>query len=111
VFVLCFFFHKKVIDLEHLASHRGSALGRFNNEAPQPSQKYFESLLANEIATLNLEEPVWVEAESSRIGNVQIPQEFWQNMRQSPRVIVSIPLAARVDAILKVCSCVVLFVC
>jgi len=91
----------QVIDLECLASHRGSALGKFPNETAQPSQRYFESLLVQDMFKINYNEQVWVEAESSCIGDIQIPKEFWFNMKTSPRVVISLPLQQRVKLILK----------
>ena len=38
----------QVLDLENLANHRGSLLGGFP-ENSQPSQKFFESLLLNQL--------------------------------------------------------------
>ena len=42
----------QVLDLEDLAAHRGSVLGDLP-ERPQPSQKWFESLLLKELAALD----------------------------------------------------------
>ena len=58
---------RNVIDLENLARHRGSLLGAYPEEE-QPSQKLFETLLWSHLKTLNPDQPVFVEAESSKIG-------------------------------------------
>jgi tRNA 2-selenouridine synthase len=57
----------QVLDLEGLAKHRGSLLGAADLP-PQPSQKLFESTLAAALKELDLSQPVWVEAESSKVA-------------------------------------------
>ena len=86
----------QVIDLEELASHRGSLFGGLKDKA-QPSQKLFESRLCAAIHLLDPQRPVVVEAESSRIGNVVIPPVLWQAMLTAPRVemVVSPEVRAR----------------
>ncbi|MEM8959185.1 MAG: tRNA 2-selenouridine(34) synthase MnmH [Pseudomonadota bacterium] len=83
----------QVIDLEGLAHHRGSVFG--GRAAPQPSQKLFESRLALALAASDPREPVIVEAESSKIGDLLVPPQLWQAMCAAPRVAVSAPLPAR----------------
>ncbi len=70
----------QVLDLEQLAAHRGSVLGGLP-ERPQPSQKWFESLLLEKLAALDPERPVYVEGESRRIGQVQVPEALIESMR------------------------------
>jgi tRNA 2-selenouridine synthase len=60
----------QVLDLEGLASHRGSLLGAIPGES-QPTQKRFDSLLLDRLRTFDVARPVWVEAESKKIGSVQ----------------------------------------
>ena len=103
-----------VIDLEGLANHKGSAFGALG-EKPQPSQEMFENLLAEALAEINsqmagdglvaindqataIDKPtIWLEDESQRIGNLQIPMPFWENMRSSPIRFVDIPFEQRLD--------------
>jgi tRNA 2-selenouridine synthase len=63
----------QVLDLERLASHRGSLLGSVPGE-PQPSQKMFESLLWQQLRGFDLRKPVFVESESRKIGNLRVPE-------------------------------------
>jgi len=56
----------QVLDLEGLANHRGSLLGAADLP-PQPSQKLFESRLADALSKLDPSQPVWIEAESSKV--------------------------------------------
>ena len=90
---------EQVIDLEGLARHRGSLLGA-DPEQPQPSQKYFESLLAKTIAGFSPEKTTWVESESNKIGNIHCPESLWQNMKTADMIAISAPLDARVDYLL-----------
>jgi tRNA 2-selenouridine synthase len=62
----------QVLDLEALAAHRGSVLGGLPGE-PQPSQKRFESRLYAALAALDPGRPVYVEGESRKIGQLQVP--------------------------------------
>ncbi len=91
---------ENIIDLEHLARHRGSLLGS-RPGIEQPQQKLFETSLCNEIMGLNFENPVFVEAESSKIGNVQIPRPLWKAMRNAPQVLIKSDLTRRADYLLK----------
>ncbi|MDX5361705.1 MAG: tRNA 2-selenouridine(34) synthase MnmH [Alphaproteobacteria bacterium] len=88
-----------VLDLEGLANHKGSLLGRHPTE-PQPAQKMFESGI---LAALDAAEPgrtIWVESESSKVGNLTVPPAVWAAMQAAPVVEIAAPLAARVAHIL-----------
>lgn len=83
----------QVLDLEALANHRGSLFGAM--PGGQPSQKLFESRLAMALEALDISRPVLVEAESSRIGNVNLPRGIWQAIIAAPRLRLAVPVAAR----------------
>jgi len=85
----------QVIDLEGLANHKGSILGD-NPGSPQPSQKLFESLLAEKAAMLDTSRPVFVESESNLVGKLHVPQSLFKQMQLGPRTSLSLPMAARV---------------
>lgn len=89
----------QVIDLEGLANHRGSLLGPEPGIA-QPSQRLFESRLQATLAELDPSRPVFVEAESTKIGRLHIPQAMWQKMRAAPAVEIVAPTPARVAFLL-----------
>ncbi len=91
---------EQVIDLEGLARHRGSLLGP-DPQAPQPAQKFFESLLARALRQLDASRPVWIEAESNKIGNLHCPAALWKRMGQARTVELRAPLAARVDYLMR----------
>lgn len=64
-----------MIDLEGLASHRGSLLG--NIKLHPKGQKMFDALLMNELKKVKDEKFVFIEGESKRIGRIQIPDTFY----------------------------------
>ena len=84
----------QVIDLEGLAEHRGSLLGRLPGRA-QPSQKMFESRLLAALDALDPARPVVIEAESSKVGERIVPPMLWQAMADAPQIELSAPAAAR----------------
>ena len=83
----------QVIDLEALANHRGSLFGAM--PGGQPSQKLFESRLAMALEGIDPTRPLLVEAESSRIGEVNLPRGIWAAIIAAPRLRLSVPVAAR----------------
>lgn len=91
----------QVIDLEELAVHRGSLLGQIPG-CPQPSQRLFESRLVDALIRLNPDRPVFVESESSRIGNLQIPPALWHRMTTARLITIDVPVAARAAYLVSV---------
>jgi len=89
-----------VIDLEGLASHRGSAFGDLPGATP-PSQEMFENLLATELHRFAGEDNIWIEDESQRIGPVNIPTEFFRLMHTAPLYFIEIPFEERLGHIIK----------
>ena len=85
----------QVLDLEAIASHRGSVLGTLPGVS-QPSQKYFDTLLLQQLATYDPARPIWVEAESKKIGNVQLPTSLLDTMKQGTTLQVDATMAQRV---------------
>jgi tRNA 2-selenouridine synthase len=88
-----------VLDLEALAAHRGSVLGNLP-DAHQPSQKMFESLIWGALREFSPTGPIYVEAESRKIGNLRVPDALIAAMWRSPCVVLEAPVALRV-ALLK----------
>src|SRR5947208_3384877 len=78
-----------------LIAHRGSVLGSRPNE-PQPSQKWFESQLLSELEKFDRSRPVYVEAESKKIGQIQVPEALMERMRASRCMTLETDLATRV---------------
>lgn len=97
--------NKVIVDLEDLAKHKGSAFGAV--DVPQPNQETFENLLAQALADTgyrildgSIQNPViFLEDESQRIGNLQIPMPLWYTMRKAPVFFLDIPFEERLDYI------------
>ena len=85
----------QVLDLEALAAHKGSVLGGLP-DAAQPSQKMFESRLLAVLQGLTFNQPVYVEAESRKIGQLQVPDALLETMRAGPCLRIEATLPARV---------------
>ncbi|CAN5700705.1 tRNA 2-selenouridine(34) synthase MnmH [soil metagenome] len=107
-----------ILDLEGLANHKGSTFGALGQN-PQPSQEMFENLLAKELNFIQKQQQVgidlasakdenwinadlpgnviYVEDESQRIGLINIPGPFWQQMRSSPISFFDIPFEERLN--------------
>jgi tRNA 2-selenouridine synthase len=99
-----------VIDLEGLANHKGSAFGA-EGEKQQPGQEMFENLFGIQLFQQKIKlkkEPlhsdrddqftsVWLEDESRAIGSLNIPNNIWYKMRNSPLYFIEIPFEERLD--------------
>ena len=86
----------QVLDLEGLAAHRGSVLGALP-DAPQPTQKAFDTSVWAALRGFDPSRPVFVESESHKIGRITVPQALlsawreqadcvWLQMSESARV-------------------------
>ena len=76
---------EQVVDLEGLANHKGSSFGAIGQPA-QPTVEQFENLLAEQLRKINLDQALWVENESRRIGQIILPDSFYLQMTQSQRI-------------------------
>jgi len=89
----------QALDLEMLAMHRGSVLGRLP-EQPQPAQKWFDSALLQTLQQFDPDRPVYVEAESSKIGLISLPAGLTSAMHAGNCLLLETPLATRVAGLL-----------
>jgi tRNA 2-selenouridine synthase len=89
----------QVLHLEELAAHKGSVLGNLPGQ-PQPAQKGFETQLFAALSALDLTQPVFVEAESRKIGRLQVPDALLEAIRGAPGLRIDASLPARVDFLL-----------
>lgn len=85
----------QVLNLEMMASHKGSVFGG-DPARPQPRQRRFESLVFDRLSGFCPDRPVFVEAESPRIGQLDIPRALWKRMRQSEVIEITSTLSGRV---------------
>jgi tRNA 2-selenouridine synthase len=90
----------QVLDLEGLASHRGSVLGGLPGQ-PQPSQKMFESQLLHAMSALDPSRPVFVEGESKKIGQLHVPEALIERMRAAECIRLESSLETRVTLLLE----------
>jgi tRNA 2-selenouridine synthase len=85
----------QVLDLEQLAAHRGSVLGA-EPDKQQPSQKMFETDICHQLKLFNASKPVYVEAESRKIGSVSLPAPLATAIAKQSRIIdIDASLSAR----------------
>ena len=84
----------QVLDLEKLAAHKGSVLGDLPDE-PQPAQKLFESRIWTALSGFDPSRPVYVEAESKKVGNLRVPQPLIERMWEGRCVEVVTPATLR----------------
>lgn len=91
---------EQVLDLEHLANHKGSVFGGLNMPA-QPNTEQFQNELFEEIRELDLSKRVWVEDESIAIGKIFLPQFFWLRMTESPMVQMLVDKSVRVERLVN----------
>jgi len=85
----------QVLDLEQLAAHRGSVLGHIPS-VPQPSQKAFESAIWDRLRRFDAGQPVFVESESKKVGNVRVPAALMGAMRGAPCIALELAREDRV---------------
>ncbi|MFM7461064.1 MAG: tRNA 2-selenouridine(34) synthase MnmH, partial [Burkholderiales bacterium] len=85
----------QVLDLEALAEHRGSVLGDIPNQL-QPTQKMFESRIWVELSRFDPTRPVFVEAESKKIGLLRVPEVLIERMWHGECIELLTPQPLRV---------------
>lgn len=91
---------EQIIDLEGIASHRGSAFGSLGMDQ-QPQVEQFENRLTNEFSKIVPTRRVWLEDESRNIGRVYIPPALWSCMESAPVYRIQIPFEIRVQRLIK----------
>lgn len=121
---------RRIIDLEALACHKGSAFGSLG-EKPQPTQEQFENNLFDELLKTDslyftiqktnspslfyhAKEPelqkssfiqpsteIWLEDESRNIGSCQIPDPIWEKMKQAPIIRINVPKEKRIQRLVN----------
>ena len=100
--------NSSAIDLEGLAHHKGSSFGALG-ELPPPTQEQFENNLATELVK-NLtsiqqrreqKATIFLEDESQRIGNINIPKALWAQMRKAEVLYLDIDFEERLKWIVE----------
>lgn len=90
----------QVLDLEEIACHKGSVLGRLPSQS-QPSQKWFETQLWQALNSFDPARPVFVESESRKIGGLRLPEQLFAGMQAGPCHEIRTELAHRVEFLLS----------
>lgn len=90
----------QVLHLEEMAAHKGSVLGNLPDQE-QPSQKGFESRLFAALGAFDPQRPVFVEAESRKIGRLHLPDKLLAAIRQAPCLRIDATLDARIEFLLR----------
>ncbi len=86
----------QVLDLEGLASHKGSAFGSIG-DGHQPSTEQFENNIYWEWRKFNPDKEIWIEDESPNIGGVNIPFNLFTIMRNTRLFFIDIRKEARAE--------------
>jgi tRNA 2-selenouridine synthase len=89
----------QIVDLEGIANHKGSAFGALG-ELPQPLTEQFANNLYDEWKLNDSSLPFWVEDESRSIGSVFIPDCFYENMQNSPAIILMMDVKLRLPRLI-----------
>jgi tRNA 2-selenouridine synthase len=90
-----------MVDLEALASHRGSSFGALGLPA-QPSSEHFENCLAICLHKQQGKSVIWLEAESAQVGRCRIPNGIWSQMQTAPLVLLERPKPERINLLVEV---------
>jgi tRNA 2-selenouridine synthase len=90
----------QVIDLEGLASHKGSSFGALGMN-PQPTQEQFENLLAERLRIMDSNRPVWIEYESRTIGRLVLPEALFVAMHDAPMTELVVSKEERIGRLLR----------
>lgn len=88
-----------IVDLEGIASHKGSAFGGIGLP-PQPTQEMFENLLATALHEKQAHH-FFMEDESQRIGVLHIPHELWKTMRKKNISFIDLPFKDRLQNVIE----------
>lgn len=86
-----------VVDLEKMANHYGSVFGDVSGD--QPTQKEFQNRLAHALFALQSDKSAFIEAESKRIGKINLPRTLYNQMESGFRIEITAPLEQRVERI------------
>lgn len=91
--------HFPVIDLEALASHRGSVFGQLGQITQQPTQPVFEQRLQTTWQQYQHAPFVFTEQEAPSIGKCRLPQWFLHELKKGSTIYLEVPRKYRVQHI------------
>ncbi len=87
--------NEQVIDLEKLASHKGSAFGGLGLP-DQPTNEQFENNLFEIWQQLDKQRFIWMEDESRMIGRITMPDPVIKKILKAPLIILDVPKEIRI---------------
>ncbi len=88
-----------IIDIEGISEHRGSMLGRIGLPE-QPNQREFEHLLLEKLLSAQ-GQPVFLEAESKRLGRNTLPEPFFEAMKRGRHIDLTASIEFRKQVLIK----------
>jgi len=91
---------EQVIDLERLASHKGSAFGAIG-QPEQPTNEQFENNLFERWTKLDKKRFIWLEDESRMIGRITLPDPLILKIQTAPLIILEVPKKIRVGRLVR----------
>jgi tRNA 2-selenouridine synthase len=89
---------EQVLDLEFLASHKGSAFGALG-QPEAPTQEHFENMIGWQLSAMN-HAKIWVEGESRFIGKLRIPDAMYDRMMNAETVELERSFDERINRII-----------
>lgn len=91
---------EQVIDLETLASHKGSVFGGLTMP-PQPTTEQFQNELFERLSGFDLSRRIWIEDESIAVGRVILPQDFWRQIAAAPVYELCVDKTVRIERLVR----------
>lgn len=86
---------EQIIDLEALASHKGSVFGGLGMPE-QPTTEQFQNNLFEALRKLDPTRRIWIEDESIAVGKIFLPHDLWNHMGEAPVAVVDVDQPTRV---------------
>ena len=86
---------EQIIDLEKLANHKGSAFGHINM-GEQPTSQQFQNNIHARLLHLDITKRIWLEAESLKVGSVNLPDALWKRMKSAMVIELDVDRTERI---------------
>lgn len=90
----------QILDLEKLASHKGSSFGKIG-EKEQPTNEQFENNLFHAINSLDLNQVCFIEDESRMIGKLNLPNGLYNQIRMAKVIKLDVLRKLRINHLVK----------
>jgi len=91
---------EQVIDLESLASHKGSVFGALGQKS-QPTNEQFENTLYSIWTKMDPVRRIWLEDESRSIGRVALPPPVYDHISNGKLIRVILDQRIRIDRLVS----------